>query len=157
MKKVIAIILILTFASCVISGCSEEDKQQKAYVKEAIYEIKDAWEDYYDELDYSDSRYLEIKDTRIIMINENTTVKEFQDVECIVEFVLLSDHYGIRDYYEDAGTLNNVVFYKDGTTKTDQQLIENYIVYTFDYKLDGIVDEVHELGNEYNQVLEFDD
>jgi len=140
------------------------DEEDTALVSAATDALKDYWKALYIECDYSKTGYLEIKNTRIIWIqdepkggegvagNADSYIEEcFEGVDCVVEFVLFSDYYGSDPYYCDAGIADCVVVYADGTMAVSMMnLFYLYRSRTFSADFSGIIREIVDFGAEYN-------
>ncbi len=160
MKKVLSVIVALFIMLCCLSGCDsapKAEKWQKEYVDTAIEKLTDLWQGEYSGQDDIESYYLEIKNTRIISILEND-VKEFKDIEYIVEFIIFADMYDSAPYYMNSYMYNTVAFYKDGSSAViPKNLFEIYGSKNYSYDFSEIIDEIYDLEHAYNQVIEFDD
>lgn len=134
-------------------------------VEAAIDALKEFWKGSYLKHDFSDSGYLEIRNTRIIWIQDepdggneasesvNVVAKDyFGNVECVVEFVLYSDYFGSAPYYNDLGLDDHVIFYADGTLAVSRNPFEIYRSRTFSVDFRGIIREVEDLGAAHNAV-----
>ena len=148
MKRAIAILLIL-FLLVGMSACGKPEKDET--VLQAIQELKEAWkQDYATRATHTDG-YFEIKNTRVIYIKDNS-VAHFEDVACIVEFELYTDYYGSAPYYMDAGRLDSVTVYKDGTMEVNPMnpiLIYSRATYTTDFS--DLIGAITDYGTQYNQ------
>lgn len=67
----------------------------------------------------------------------------FEDVYCVVDFVILSDYFGSDPYYWDAGVDNCVVIYRDGTAEVLRQSLFNiYRARTYSNDFSEIIERV---------------
>ena len=161
MKRILLVFSLIIII--VLSGCARVNvgkginvtEENTAYVNKAIDEVKTTWEKRYSEMQEQTKAtgYLEIKNTRIIKVNsvdESANGAEFfKNVDCIVEFVLFSDYFGSAPYYVNAGIMDSVAIYKDGTCKMVK--IKDYYARTYDYKLSAINYDVVDLEDKFNQ------
>ncbi len=145
MKK--ALPLVLVFVLMLILPSCQNDKQDKK-ISAAVAELKSYWKDFYSENEKTNG-YFEIKNTRVIHIKENDT-EEFQDVDCIVEFVLFTDDFGSAPYYVHFLQYDCVVVYRDGTMEVQNNPISKYraTYYVIDYS--HFIGSVEDLGGQYN-------
>ena len=163
MKKLLSILLIMTFMFC-LTGCKGRDER----VLDAIEELSDFWEDYYDEHDIKDA-YLEIANTQIINIERNIRVDEnhqeranrFEKIDYIVEFDLLSNAFDFdsensSEYYSSYLTNNCVVVYKNGKSEVTNNLFNYYRASTYSTDFSGIIDSIENFHGEYDQIIELD-
>lgn len=70
--------------------------------------------------------YFEIKNTRIIWLDD-VTIEAFSvayNPECIVEFNIYTDYQGAEPYYFETDYQNQVIFYADGTSEINENVIE---------------------------------
>lgn len=146
------------------TGCSTKDKR----VLDAIEVLTERWEDYYDEYKWDGNkagdRYLEIVNTRIVNIKDVIESdkfakrdKMFEDIDYIVEFELVSNHFDTTPYYFNAFLLNSVVVYKDGKTEvSDYNLFNAYRSATFSNDFSHIIESIEELHGEYDQVIKIE-
>ncbi len=151
---VAAIIAGLVFGTSKITHIKED-----AMAKEAIELLTEKWEEIYEDNDIFDietDKIIIIKNTRLIKIKDNDS-EIFKDVDYVMEFILLSDYYGVAPYYMNIGIENFVLFYKDGTAevyKTDPFLY--HASRTYDYNFDEFVDKVTDLDDRYNRTIKID-
>ncbi len=163
MKKCFIIFLTMfslmgVLTACGKSGDAEQmqgDATQSQEVSQSIHALTEKWEEIYSAEDYSGDKHLEIRNTRIVHISEDTVVEDFQDMDYIVEFILFSDYFGSAPYYENIGHYDCVVVYKDGSTSVEFAnpfSIYRAINYAPDFS--GIIESVVDYGDDYNQVIE---
>lgn len=96
--------------------------------------------------------YLEILTAQITYIKkEFATQKEyvssadalFENVYCVIDFIMLSDYYASAPYYSDAGIDNCVVIYLDGTMIVNRQpLFNQYRTRSFNNDFTSIIERV---------------
>lgn len=161
MKKIIVLILMLILAlslTLALCGCgtvrdtngNEIDKQSQQYIDKALSIVNKEWKSAYSKnADKNQTdKTVEIINARIIHIKENG-IKEFKDVDAVVEFDVLSDYYGSAPYYSNIHLYDTVVFYKDGSTKT-MDIFKAYTqsCYVTDYS--DVIENVVECGEAYN-------
>lgn len=139
---------------------TSDDVDNTAYqplVLPAIDVLKEHWKESYAKDGMSKSGYLEIKNTRIIWIqdglagSESTPVKQFfGNVDYIIEFVLYTDYFGSEPYYNNAWIDNCVVVYTDGTRRVVRDQFELYRSRSYNMDYSGIIERIVDLGSEYN-------
>ncbi|MDO5144335.1 MAG: hypothetical protein Q4E72_06985 [bacterium] len=67
----------------------------------------------------------------------------FENVYCVVDFVILSDYFDTAPYYWDAGIDNCVVVYRDGSMEVSRQsLFNQYRARTYSNDFSAIIDRV---------------
>ncbi len=148
MKKVIAIFLLISLLAG-MSACVNGGKDET--VLQAVRELKEAWKQEYATKSANADGYFEIKNTRVIHIKDNS-VPQFENVACIVEFVLYTDYYGSAPYYWNVGYMDSVTVYKDGTMEVNSMNpLKIYSGKTYSYDFSGFVAAVSDHGSEYNQ------
>ncbi|MBQ9148996.1 MAG: hypothetical protein IJX69_05435 [Oscillospiraceae bacterium] len=154
MKKYLCMILALCMLA-LLSGCGQKADPR---VAEAIDELKDAWEEIYDDADM-DSSYLEIKNIRIITLEEDAAEEweGFDEIACIIEFELLSDYFGEESIPMNVDYMDCVVVYEDGDMEVvSQHPLRRYTSSTFRVDYSDLVESVEDLGSAYDQVLDLD-
>lgn len=164
MKKIICLLMAILFTASLFSGCSKVDEkvdeEVEEYAEEAIEMIKKEWENTYKEANKNSvnnthfDEYVEIKNTRVIIFDDDNENEYFKDIECIVEFTLFTDYYGSNTYYSNCNMNDNVIFYKDGSKEISSHFIRQYFNTTYDLKLEGIDFEIYDLDDKYDQVLD---
>ena len=154
MKKITLLIamLMLTVA---LSSCGGTPGRE--YVKEveaAIAAVKDEWRGYNRDLGFEP--YLEIKNTRIVFVEEDAG-EHFDNYDYVVEFVLFTNYYGSAPYYDNIGLNDSVVVYTDGSIEVqDKNPFVLYRSRTFDSEFSGIIKNIVDLSSSYNQVIKID-
>lgn len=155
MKKAMGFMLaILLLFSCAHAEAGYD-------VEAAIETLKACWRDeVYDFAPEGSDGYLEIKNTRLVLIQEELSAEDeyahelFGDVDCIVEFVLYSDAMGLAPYYQQAGNWQCVLIHKDGSTETVMvHPFDEYRARTYSLDLSGIVENVIDLNQTHNAVF----
>lgn len=141
-------------------------------VLQAIDALKDAWLEVYGKranvylmLSASFTGYLEIRNTRVIRIRENPhqideTASEsdiaadtFGNVDYLVEFIVFSEYMGSAPYYESTNMWDCVAVLRDGTFEAQgRNPLVQYRSRTGELDLSGIIEEIIDLGDEYNAV-----
>ena len=158
MRKFIA--LVLCCLICVsFLGCGKSEEEE--IVEEAIEELTEYWEDYYDvnseKRDYNFREYLEIVNTQVFKITDTNGERAdiiFKEIDYVVVFALLSNYLcSPADYVVDTGAYNCVVFYKDGRIEVTSSPFAEYFSYTYDFEFKGIDFERINLGDKFNKVL----
>lgn len=150
MKRFYSLFLVICLVFS-LSSCGN-DNSQKELVDDAIEELKLSWEDIYDNLIFETDRYFEIKNTRVIEITKND-IEVFEDVDCIIEFVLYTDYFGAAPYYSCTGLSDSVIVYNNGDMEVPStNLLRAYSsrYYTYDYS--NIIKAVNDYGDKYNCV-----
>ena len=154
MKKCLALLLsfcvVFYFTACGSVGKNHREgiaKDHREDIAKAIDEVSAVWKQIY--LDdrseeFRPDGYLEIKNTRVINIKENE-IEEFDNVKCIVEFILYTDYFASAPYYCNVGMNDTIMIFHDGTVEvTPKNPIEQYRIkyYTTDYSefIDSIED-----------------
>lgn len=155
MKKFLVLLIALCLLLC---GCSskssdapEIEKGQEKYIIDATDALIKFWKTEYSESGISDN-YLEIKNTRIITIKDNSN-EYFSDIECIVEFVLFSNYYDTAPYYTNVGTNDCVIFYKDGTVEVSPNYFNLYRNYTYSTDFNDVIDTIYDFEHYFNRVV----
>ena len=157
MKKLVC--LLLAALSCLMFLGCEKPNENEALIREAIDEIKDSWEAYYEERDIS-SDYLEIKNTRILFLEEDAAEiwDGFADIVCIVEFELYSELYGPEAYPMNAKYMDSVLVYENGDMEVSStNLLQLYRSATFSVDFTDVIDSIEDYGSEYNQIFDLDE
>ena len=148
-KRIVGITLLLLAAF--LCGCSPSVDPT---AQKAVDKLTQTWKQLYSESGRGDG-YLEIKNTRIIHVKDNTANEYFSDAETIVEFILLSDYFEAAPYYINCGTYDTVVFYKDGHCEvTAMNPIDMYRSMTYTTDFSDFVEKIDDLGSACNQVLD---
>lgn len=155
MKKM----MCLLFAVLILcSGSLAEDRYD---VEAAIETLKACWRDeVYAFAPEKNEGYLEIKNTRLVLIREELTEDDeiaqelFGNVECIVEFVLFSDLLDLAPYYQPADSWQCVLIRRDGTMETAvQHPFDQYSSRTYSFDFSNIIEDVLDLNQTHNGVF----
>lgn len=152
-------ILLVSFCACNYQFDQETDKEmpskwQTQMVETAIEKITETWKTQYEKDKLTTDPVVLITNTRIIKIDSETAVKEFQNVEYMVEFLLYTDYFGSSPYYSNVNIYDSVVFYRDDSVEVPYQNILNvYGNKVYRYRYDGIVQRVYDLGGYYDQEI----
>ena len=158
MKKLIAILLVLTLTFS-LAACGKKPKHD-SMVKKAIAELKEYWEDLYDEDEdkgLDTDRYFEIKNTRVVTFKENDLQEfGFDKIAYIVEFEIYTDFFGSAPYYVNPGMENNVVVYKDGDMEVQNGVIRNYRNCTYETDYSDFIETIDDYRDKYNWSGELD-
>ena len=153
----LAISLILII---VITGCSSSKSDKR--VTEAIETVSEFWDNYYDKNEF-ENKYLKIINTRIVNIKNNLSDEVLrgdliEDIDYIVEFELLSSYpYGTTPYYINTGINNCVVVHKDGTVDVQKSPLYLYSARTFTTDFSLIIESIEDFGEQYNQIIKWDE
>ena len=142
------------------SGETLEQAAAQAEKDEIVSKAIDALTSYWknDVYQTSGNGYLAIKYTRIVYIADvaaqsmpSKAHELFDDIHCVVEFMLLSDYYVTAPFYERAGVYECVVFHKDGTFEVQQvSPLHTYRANYFETDFSGIVARVSDRNADFN-------
>lgn len=165
MKKALCFLLLATvlfsFAAC-SGAASKPDSESTAntaentftpdpIVEQAIDAVKADWSKQYDEQNITD-RYLEIKNTRVITIKNNTS-DYFKDIDKIVEFVLFSNYFNSAPYYSNVNLRQTYILYKNGTGEVSETDYFNRVRQkTFSADFSAVIEKIDDCGSKYNAV-----
>lgn len=158
MRRMLCICLVLMMLpyACAESGCD---------VNAAIDVLKACWkEEVYSFAPEGGKGYLEIKNTRIVEIQDEPKAEDeysqalaeeyFSDVEYIVEFMLYSDLMGMEPYYQEAEQWKCVLVYKDGSMEAVMQHpFDAYRSKTYSVDISGIIEAAVDLHGTHNAVF----
>lgn len=126
----------------------------EAMMQTAIQTLVEHWKNevYGDSIMEGSDGYLEILAAQVTYIRKDFALQTefapaaadmFQNVYCVVDFVLLSDYYATAPYYCDAGIDNCIVIYRDGTMEfSGIPLFLNYRARTFSNDFSAIIERV---------------
>ena len=134
---------------------AEEDE----IIQKAIEALTDYWteEVYQDESNNSKDGYLEIKWARVVYIKDDVTgtgTEQLAEMNCYVEFFLLSDYLGSAPYYSHVGISECVAFKKDGSFEVlRQDPILIYRTRTYQLDFEPIIESISDRGSDFNQVF----
>lgn len=153
------LICLLMLALLIPCGLCETEYDVAA----AVEALKTYWRDEAYAFAEDQDGYLEIKNTRIVVIADEPKAENedmqpqmdkcFADVDYIVEFILYSDMLGAAPYYQNAGSWNCVVVRKDGSMEVPAESpFDDYRSHTYSLDVSGIVADVIDLNQEYNAV-----
>ncbi len=151
MKKVLLIFLALCFFS--LSACNCTNTGYNNIVELAISDLEDFWEDYYKGVDAEQNTFeLSIKNTRVINIINNNDIKDFEDIDLIIEFTILTDYYLTNNkYLVNPGYCDSVVVYKDGRREISARSpIQHYMMKYYDATF-PMIEKVTDLGSDFNK------
>ncbi len=169
MKKLALFLAFALILSC-FAGCGEREKSpqevssdttasqnfeipawQDEYVKKAIDKLKTEQK----KTQVTENQYLEIKNTRLIKIKEDATdpYEIFDDVDCIVEFMLLTNIYDSAPYYFYA--TDSYAIYKNGVVK-EHDAFNLYRNRTYSAEFDNIIEEIYDLKDNYNEICDLE-
>lgn len=117
--------------------------------------LQEAWEEKYRESPLKnrvDDIY--IKNTRVIKVRGGRDFPLLNDAVCVVEFMILSDFFGSQGrYFQNAGILDTVIFYRDGHTEVPEtNVFRVYTTQTYE-DASSIVEGVTELDAQDNRKL----
>lgn len=124
----------------------------------AIENLKTYWHDeiYAESAGMDLDGFLEIKWTRVVYVKSDIPdgmhTQPFKDMNCFIEFFLLSDYYGSHPYYSHAGIAECVAFKKDGSYEVlRMNPLETYRSRTFSADFSPIISSVSDRGSDFNQ------
>lgn len=152
MKK---FLIFLLCTLCLLTACGSTSTGHDETIEHIIPVLVDAWKEEKTSRPVLEHlNEIEIKNTRIIYIENNTDIERFKDIDFIVEFVIFCDYYETNGKYPiNPGTLDCVVVYKDGTMiASPRSPVQTYILQHYDTSL-PIIAEVNDLGTIYNQKI----
>ena len=176
MKKLALFLVVVLLVGLCLSGCGNPHEEM---ILEAIEELEDYWTGVYDmaeerdaqyddDVDVERERYIEIKNTRVIEVDEDVFD---EDAVYVIEFLLYTDYHG-SDMPMSASYTNvlgqkgqsTVLVYSDGS----MEVVDNSKVF-YEYsnyymlKLGGGIEEipdfiksVDDYGDAYNCVKTLD-
>lgn len=131
------------------------DKKEKAQVNAAVKEVKKVWKESYDrDFEEGSDRYVEIKNTRVVKIKEDTKTEDFKNIDYIVEFIIFSNYYLTSPYYVNSSNKNCVTVYRNGTTEVGPNLIDIYRARTYNNDFSGFIESVTDFENAFNEAFE---
>lgn len=155
----VALFLVAVTVLLIIIVPKIKYRKQDKMIEECIQNVSDAWSEDFKQYENStfvidENPTIIIKNTRIIKIKDNN-IPEFKDVDFVVQFLILSNYHTFAPYYEHTGLYENVIFYKDGTSKVSQSNpFGSASVLTSDPTLQAVVDDVTDLNERYNRTIE---
>lgn len=155
MKKYCIILLMLVGLMLILTACGSKKKAESPEVQKGIDALTEKWEEIYSDGRYEGDKHLEIRNTRVVQVNPDTAVAEFQDVDYIVEFILFTDYFGSGPYYENVGVYDSVMVYKDGTVLVEARnplSVYRGINYITDFS--DIIESISDYGDAYNQTIQ---
>lgn len=127
---------------------------EDASVKKAVDALKAEWTKQYKKTKVKDDFTLNIVNTQLIKVHVNNSYKNFKkyfkNISCIVEFEINTNYMDTAPYYMYTEKLNNVIIYKDGTTKVVDHYIDNITAKTYSFDFKGAIETVP-LGSKYNE------
>lgn len=157
-------IFLALLSGCLLlsaGGCARQQAEEPAPYEEqvtlALQALKEKWENDYYANYAADEKYLEIKNTRLFVIRDGLEIPYFEDVAYVVEFVLFSNYMRSAPLYLDVNTGDTVVIKKDGTAEVGVDILSVYMARTFSADFSGIIDEIYDYQDRYDQVIRFDD
>ena len=175
MKKLALFLALVLLTGLCLSGCGNPHDEM---IREAIEELEDYWTGVYDYADeiaasYKDNnivkeRYFEIKNTRVIEVDEDVFD---EDAVYVIEFLLYTDYYG-SDMPMSASLTNvvgqkgqsTVIVYSDGSMEVvdNGKVFYQYSNYHMmeiggaDVDASAIIKSVDDYGDAYNCVKTLD-
>ena len=169
----LALSISLTTTSATLSSPNAAQQQSKIAtlaeplpdeaetVAQAVEALKNRWLDVYSrEGSPSQHGYLHIANTHISYIRESFATRDlsgvngasaFQDVYCVVEFMMLSDYLGSAPYYTYTAMYETALVYRDGTVEISGiSPFKLYSTRTYSYDYSDIIEAVRDCGDAYN-------
>ena len=161
MKRVCLTLLLVASLMAAAPAAFAEDDQYSEKVQDALEQVKTAWQEQSDKYpDMMPAPYVDIKNTRIIRLFEKPAdalsgkpVEELKGVECIIEFMMLTNYYG-DTYPCNAGVYDTVAVYTNGKMEIQNMNLLNMVrakYFITDYS--GVIEEIVDLGDAYNGLL----
>lgn len=155
MKKYGMILLMLLGLTVMLTACGGKKKAESPEVQKGIDALTAEWEEIYRDGMYEGDKHLEIRNARVVYINPDTEIAEFQDVDYIVEFILFTDYFGSGPYYENVGVYDSVKVYKDGTVSVEAiNPLSVYRAINYITDFSDIIESISDYGNAYNQTIQ---
>ena len=162
MLKKIHLLILLTIAFLVAAAPAfADDDLYGEKVQDALELVRLAWEEQaakYPEM--MPAPYVDIKNTRIVRLTDKPTdvlsgksVEELEGIECIIEFMMLTNYFG-DTYPCNAGVYDSVVVHSNGKMEIQQSNLLNLVrarYYLTDYS--GVIEEIIDLDDAYNGQL----
>ena len=155
MRKALVLLLAILL---LLPGCNNNSRKtakKNEMVKDAVEVLEDFWREEC-LISSENNGYFEIKNTRVIYLKD-TDIQEFENVSCIVDFVLYTDYYETHPYYMDIGAWNTVLVYQDGTMEVTHNPVLKYRSRTYSGDMTDIVDRVVDYRDQYNCVKDLRD
>ena len=162
MLKKIHLLILLTIAFLVAAAPAfADDDLYGEKVQDALELVRLAWEEQaakYPEM--MPAPYVDINNTRIVRLTDKPTdvlsgksVEELEGIECIIEFMMLTNYFG-DTYPCNAGVYDSVVVHSNGKMEIQQSNLLNLVrarYYLTDYS--GVIEEIIDLDDAYNGQL----
>ena len=161
MKKIC--LLLLTAVSLLLASLPvlAGEEAYDEVITDALELIRDTWQKQADQYpDIMSAPFVDIKNTRIIDLADKPVdaesqkpVEELEGIDFIIEFMMLTNYYG-DTYPCNAGILDTAAVYKSGKMEIPKTNLMNAIrgkYFLMDYS--GVIDEIIDLGAEYNGQL----
>ena len=161
MKRLcLTLLLIVSLLAAALPAFADDD-QYGEKIQDALELVKATWQEQADKYpDIMPAPYVDIKNTRIIRLFEKPAdalsgkpVEELEGVECIIEFMMLTNYYG-DTYPCNAGVNDTVAVYTNGKMEIQNMNLLNMVrakYYMTDYS--GVIEEIIDLGDAYNGLL----
>lgn len=132
--------------------------EENEIISKAIETLVEHWknEEYSGANNFSENGYLEIKWTRVVYFNEEINIENadaFQNMNCFVEFFLLSDYFGTEPYYSHIGKDECVTFMKDGSFIVTSNPLDLYRMRYYSTDFEPIIKSISDRGSDFNQVF----
>lgn len=158
MKKWFVLLLLLALAlPCAAFADAREDEMVHA----ALDVLTDYWRDevYGNSAGMDLDGYLEVKWTRVVYIQDDAVKSgdpaQFADMECFVEFFILSDYFGSHPYYSHAGIAECVAVYEDGSCEVlRMNPLEAHRARSFSGDFSSIIESISDRGSDFNQTYD---
>ena len=161
MRKIYGILLLMiTLLAMSFSALADEDPYGEK-IQDALELVRTAWQEQADQYpEMMPAPYVDIKNTRIIRLFEKPVdvqsekpVEELKGIECIIEFMMLTNYFG-DTYPCNAGVYDSVVVFTNGKMEIQRSNLLNAVrakYYLTDYS--GVIEEIIDLGDAYNGQL----
>lgn len=149
-KRVILLILCVAMLLS-FTGCGKKNPHD-ARMQTARELVLQAWAKVYRDLPTETDGTVQIQSARLIILQDcdDKHSKYLENVAYIAEFTVFTDYYGTAPYYVNAGMLDCVVFYKDGSAEvTRLNLLKSIQSSTFAFPT-AHIREVIDFGSTYN-------
>jgi len=150
-KAVIFALILICFAGVQAFAEGEDD-----IINGAVDALKEYWTDevYGKYPDMYDDGYFEIKWCRVVYIKDDIDAElkdKYFDMDCFVEFFLLTDYFGSRPYYAYAGVSECVAVKSDGAYEVlKKNPLDMYRAASYNSDFSGIIESISDRGSEFN-------
>lgn len=163
MRKLYRMLVIFCLIAVVamVPGCKKQETVVKdERVEKAIDLLTREWSKVLDELTGRDlhERYVEIIHTTVYEIKDEITDEKkkewFGDVDCVIEFEILSSYFGSKNPLVNAGLNDCVVITKSGQYELCQNsLFRRVMTRTFEIDFSDVIERTIDYKGEFNRVI----